>query len=79
MAFRAHFLGFFQMQGLLLGKGSSRSGLAGHAVSPGRAGKLLPGFTLAVHGEAARVHLQTILKVYVIQEEEDVRMCCGEA
>lgn len=70
MAFRAHFLGLFKVQGLLLGNGSSRSGFGGHAVSPGGAGKLLPSFTVVLHGESARVHLQTILEheiFYVVQ------------
>ena len=77
MAFRAHFLGFFQVQGLLLGKGSSRSGFEGHAVSAGRAGELLPGFTVAVRGEAARVHLQTILAVKSCVYHQGGTGCCS--
>ena len=63
MTFRAHLLGFFQMQGLLLGNSSSRSGFGAKAVRPCRAGKLLRSFTGAVRCEAARIHLQTILEI----------------
>lgn len=61
MAFWAHLLGFFQVQGLLLG--SSRSGFGAHAVGPSTAGELLSSVTVALHHEAARVHLQGIKRI----------------
>lgn len=78
VAFWAHLLGFFQVQGLLLGNSSSRSGFRACAVRPSRAGKLLPGITMAMHGKAARVHLHTIPNMLSCVSRNMKRFICGE-